>query len=316
MTVRDIQNILEKWAPKEYAWKTDNVGLQVGNLNQRVNRILVTLDLTEEIVDEAKAKKIDLIISHHPLFYQPIKSVTNEHRAGKLTSQLLLNKISLYSLHTNLDFADSGVSITLAEELKLKDIDFLKKATDLQKKIVVFVPLDSVYNVMKAMADAGAGNIGNYNYCSFRTEGIGTFRGSKKAKPFIGKRERIESVSETRLEMIAPSWKISLVVEAMKASHPYEEVAFDVYNIENPSGNTGAGAIGNLDKKISLNDFLAYTKKTLKIQMIRYSGSPRHKIQRVAVCGGSGSDLLGEAIRNNADAFITRSEERRVGKEC
>jgi dinuclear metal center YbgI/SA1388 family protein len=305
MIVRDVHEILEAWAPKEIAWERDNIGLQVGSMLRRVQKILVSLDVTDEVVREAREKKIDLIISHHPLLFHPVKSVSTEDRVGRLIHELARNGIALYAAHTNLDFAEGGVSFALAARLGLRNPVVLQKDQLVLKKVVVFVPADHIESVSAAMADAGAGGIGLYDHCSFRTRGTGTFRPLAGAKPFIGTKGRLERVEEVRLEMVVQSWKLDTVLRAMKRSHPYEEVAYDVYNLSNPSPTHGSGAIGELPGEMPLAKFLAHLTRTLRIPGLRFSGNLRSRIKRVAVCGGSGSNYLQAAIRQGADAFVT-----------
>lgn len=305
MVLRDIQDFIESWAPKEIAWEHDNVGLQIGDSRRRVSRILVALDVSESIIKEAAQKKIDLLISHHPLLFRPLRSITYSERIGGLVQQLVEKNIAVYSAHTNLDFTRGGVSFALAESLELKEVDFLEKIKGLLKKIAVFVPTDYVDKVTEAMAHAGAGTIGNYELCSFRTSGTGTFKPMEKAKPFKGSVGKLEKTGETRLEMIVPSWRVSDVIKGMIQTHPYEEVAYDVYPLENRDQNYGVGALGELERPMSLQRFLSVVKKNLATKAIRYTGKINSKIKRVAVCGGSGSDLLPTAINLGADAFVT-----------
>ncbi|MBS4028717.1 MAG: Nif3-like dinuclear metal center hexameric protein [Ignavibacteriales bacterium] len=305
MTIRDIAQQLESWAPKDLAWEKDNVGLQVGDANIPVERILVALDVTENILSEAREKNVQLIISHHPLLFRPLASVTPNDRVGALVLQLIRNNIALYSAHTNLDFTKNGVSTALAEQLGLTDIRFLVPLSPMQKKVVVFVPENSVEKVAEAMTKAGGGIIGNYDSCSFRSEGTGTFRGNVFAHPTVGTVDKLESVAEVRLEMVAPKWKLPDVLTAMKSAHPYEEVAYDVYPIENISSECGMGAIGTLTKPMSLTEFIPYVKEKLGIPFLRYSQGKTDVVERVAVCGGSGSQFLSNAISQKADAYIT-----------
>src|SRR5713226_8050714 len=229
MLVRDVEHILESWAPKEVAWERDNVGLQVGSHDKRVRKILVALDASEEIVLEAKKKNVDLVVTHHPLLFRPPKSITPSDRIGNIVLNLIQNDIALYSAHTNLDFAAGGVSFALAEQLGLKNITFLVNGQNYLRKIAVFVPTAYIEKVTEALSSAGAGVIGKYDHCSFRTEGTGTFRGGEDAKPFLGKIGNLEQVPEVRLEMIVPRWKVPEVVESMRSAHPYEEIAYDIY---------------------------------------------------------------------------------------
>jgi dinuclear metal center YbgI/SA1388 family protein len=305
MTVRDVQNILEGWAPRGAAWERDNVGLQVGEVDKKVKKILVTLDINEEIVREAEKKSVDLIVSHHPLLFRPLTTLTPHDRVGKIVFALAKHGIALYSMHTNFDFTYGGVSFSLAKKLGLRDVTFLKGHADALRKLAVFVPADHVDGVAKAMAAAGAGVIGRYEDCSFRIEGIGTFRGGEGTQPFVGQSKQFEKVGEIRLEMVVPKWKVDDVVRAMKEVHPYEEVAYDVYVLENDSVNFGVGAFGALSEPTLLGKFLTLIKRRLKVPSLRFNGNVRRSVRNVAVCGGSGSEFLEHAIHRGADAFIT-----------
>ena len=305
MTVGSVAKIIEDWAPKELAWEKDNVGLQVGEHSANAERILIVLDVTDELIDEAESKKVQLIISHHPLIFRPLKSVTSNDRVGRLVRKLVQKNIALYSAHTNLDFTNNGVSVALAEQLELKNIEILVPLSPMQKKIVVFVPNDYADKVSEAMSNAGAGIIGNYDSCSFRSDGKGTFRGNEKSNPFVGTSQQLEKVDEVRLEMLVPKWKLHSVVSAMKSAHPYEEVAYDVYPLENISKENGMGAIGILEKEMPLQKFLQHVKTKLGSANLRYSKGKSENISRVAVCGGSGSEFLSNAISKQADAFVT-----------
>ncbi|MBI3578914.1 MAG: Nif3-like dinuclear metal center hexameric protein [Ignavibacteriales bacterium] len=305
MTIADIEQFFELWAPKWAAWERDNVGLQIGDRTRRVKSVLVALDVTPTIIAEAIAKKIDLIISHHPLLFRPPSSITTSDEIGRMILSLAESRIALYSAHTNLDFTRDGVSFALANTLGLNDVRFLSPLQGTLVKIVVFVPQEYVDKVAHAMAHAGAGVIGEYTSCSFQTNGTGTFSGSKNAKPFLGTKEKLETVQEVRLEMVAPKARAQVIVNAMKTAHPYEEAAYDIYPLENTNLNFGMGAIGNLKKRISLKSFLTSAKKALNAEGLRYTGKLSGQVQRIAVCGGSGSDLLGDAIRAKADVLIT-----------
>lgn len=305
MTIREITNFIELLAPKWTAWERDNTGLQVGDLNQPVESVLLSLDVTEEVVKEAIQKRIDLIISHHPLLFKPAKSITTSDTQGKILFSLIRHQISLYSSHTNLDFCKDGVSFSLAKKLGLEDVQFLSPLKGSLAKIVVFVPVSHNDKIMEAMARAGAGVIGEYSHCSFQIPGKGTFKGGDATNPFIGKPGALESVEEIRLEMISPRANIPKIIDALMAAHPYEEVAYDIYSLENEHPQFGMGAIGNLPKKTSLASFLKHTKRSLGASMLRHSEPIEKEIRRVAVCGGSGSDLLEIARSKHADVFIT-----------
>jgi dinuclear metal center YbgI/SA1388 family protein len=305
MTIRDIARILEAWAPPSIAWENDNVGLQLGAPSQRVRGILVALDITDGVIDEARARKANLIVTHHPMLFRPVRSIDTETRVGRMARSLLRSDIAVFSAHTNLDFAPGGVSFVLAERLGLTDASVLSPTAQRRQKIVTFVPRDHVDAVRAAMAAEGAGVIGEYSACSFGAEGMGTFHGSAAARPAVGAAGRFESAEEVRLEMIADEWNMRRIVAALRAAHPYEEAAYDIYRLENDDRRFGAGAIGALAKPIRLRQLLARVRTSLGLPVVRYAGDLKAVIRTVAVCGGSGSDLLGAAIAAGADAFVT-----------
>jgi len=305
MRVKGVQEIIETWAPRETAWEGDNVGLQVGSENQLVQRILIALEITPRVLSEAKRKRVDLIITHHPLLFHPLPSVTDATDSGRLIRELVRSGIAVYSAHTNLDSARDGVSFVLAERLGLTNIDFLQRSSLGMKKVVVFVPPEHVETVAEAMSAGGAGIIGEYDKCSFRISGTGTFQPRAGASPFVGTVGRFEKVLEVRLEMLVPSWRLEEVIRKMLEAHPYEEVAYDVYPVENQLGDSGSGAIGSLKSAMSLRRFLSRTKAALGVRSLRFSGDLLAEVKRVAVCGGAGGSLLAAAIREKADVFVT-----------
>ena len=305
MTVRGIQEIMEAWAPPEIAWERDNVGLQTGDPGARVRGILVALDVTESIVAEAVRRGANLVVSHHPLLFRPLRAVTTDTPQGRCLGALLRKGVALYSAHTNLDFTRGGTSFAMAEALGVDVEGFLRTPFRLQDKIVTYVPPSHADAVASAMAAAGAGVIGEYQCCSFRGEGKGTFRGGAGTHPAVGRKGALEHVEETRLEMVASRRAVGGVVRAMTEAHPYEEVAYDVYALENASGEYGMGAVGTLRRKVPLRTFLATVRRSLNTPALRWSGDPRRPVHRVALCGGSGSELLGDAIASGAEAFVT-----------
>jgi dinuclear metal center YbgI/SA1388 family protein len=301
-----IIKIIEDWAPKSIAWDKDNVGLQVGSLRREVKNILLCLDVDEKVVDEASRKKCNLIISHHPLLFRSFKKLdVGDDKISRIIEKLIKKDITLYSSHTNLDFTKDGVSFQLAEKLKLTNQKFLVNLSSNQSKLVVLVPLAYTDKVADAMHNAGAGIIGEYTNCSFRTLGAGTFKGSEKSNPRFGSKGINESVEEVKIEVLVNSFDVSKVVAAIKQAHPYEEVAFDIYPLANENVNYGMGVIGELKNELSQKEFLNLVTKSLKTKNLRFAQGSKFKIKKVAVCGGSGSDLLDTAIQNNADAFVT-----------
>ncbi|MEW6511602.1 MAG: Nif3-like dinuclear metal center hexameric protein [Bacteroidota bacterium] len=305
MTVRDVQEIMDAWAPPEIAWERDNVGLQVGDPAAGVRGILVALDVTEPVVAEAARRGANLIVSHHPLLFRPLRSVTSTDAAARSVAALAQQRVALFSAHTNLDFTRGGTSFALAEALGLRDVEFLHTPYRLHAKITTFVPASHVDAVAEAMSEAGAGVIGAYDRCSFRTEGTGTFRGGVGTRPAVGRRGRLERVREVRLEMTLPKRAVGPVVRAMVQSHPYEEPAYDVYPVENLERDFGMGAIGELPRNVPLGGFMRSVRRELGAHAPRFTGERRMNVRRVAVCGGSGSDLLPEALRAGADVFVT-----------
>lgn len=305
MRCKDIFDRIERWAPREIAWERDNIGLQVGSADREVNKILLTLDLTEPALKKALEQNCSLIITHHPLIFNPLKKIDIQNNLkSRLIEKLIKNNITLYSAHTNLDYTKKGVSFILAEKLALKNLRFLSPIERTQSKIVVFTPSYSLEKVSDAIFSAGGGIIGEYSECSFRSNGKGTFRGSELSNPSIGIKKKKEIVDEIRLEVVADNWKINSVMHAIKKVHPYEEPAIDIYPLKN-RGNYGVGAVGELNKPMSAAYFLNYVLDKLKIRNFRYSGKSGGMISKIAVCGGAGSEYINDAVNAGADAFIT-----------
>ncbi|MBI9070963.1 MAG: Nif3-like dinuclear metal center hexameric protein [Melioribacteraceae bacterium] len=306
MKIKEIINYIEKWAPPGVAWDKDNVGLQIGSSESDVTGIFLCLELTANALKEAIKKQCNLIVTHHPLIFRPIKKLDfSKSQNSKLIKDIIQNNISVFSAHTNLDFTKDGVSFELAKVLGLKNIKFLDNEKENKSKVVVFVPADSVKNVADSIFNAGGGIIGEYQKCSFQSAGIGTFEGSDNSNPVVGKKNLFEKTTEIRLEVLVNKWNLNKVISAIKDSHPYEEPAFDIYSVQNINVNYGAGAIGCLDKSLSADQFLSHICSKLKIKNLVYTNGKSSKIKNVAVCGGSGSELLDKAMALKADAFIT-----------
>jgi dinuclear metal center YbgI/SA1388 family protein len=306
MNVGELIKQIEDWAPPGAAWEKDNVGLQIGSRGDKLKNILLCLELDDEVLKEAIKKKCNFIFTHHPLIFNPIKKLDfQKNNQAQLIQKLIKNNISLYSAHTNLDFTRDGVSIELAKMLRLKNVKFLELAEGNQFKISVFVPEESVEKLSDELFNSGAGIIGNYENCSFRMKGEGTFKGNEKAKPVIGKKGKVEKVNEIRLELIVDVWNLKNAINAIKKFHPYEEPAYDIYPLKNKNTNYGAGAIGELTNELSEKEFLRHVTTSLKTGRLKYCSAKGKLIKKVAVCGGSGSELLNNAINSRADAFIT-----------
>lgn len=306
MRVKDVIHFIESWAPPGAALADDNPGLQVGNPDETLKNILVTLEVTDLIIEEAIENQVNLILTHHPLIFRPLSQLKLNSQLGKQISLLIKNDIGVYSAHTNLDAAKEGVSIVLARLLGVENPAFLTPPHQhWLKKLVVFIPQSHLDFVREAMAGAGAGVIGDYTHCSFNTAGKGTFLGGESSSPAVGEKNTFESVEEVRLEMILPSWKLDDVIQAMKTAHPYEEVAYDVYPLENRDVNFGFGAIGDLTQPVPLKKLIEQVQKKLGVKTLGIMEGPAEKVTRLAVCGGSGGQLVGEAWRQGAEVFLT-----------
>jgi dinuclear metal center YbgI/SA1388 family protein len=307
MQCADVIKHIEQWAPKGIAWEGDNVGLQIGDEKRKVKNILLSLDLNQKVVDEAIRERCNFIFTHHPFLFHPIKKLDiNNDSVSRIVEKIIKKDLVVYSAHTNLDFTKEGVSYQLAKKLKLEKIKFLSNLSSNLVKLAVFVPDSHLEKVANAIHHAGAGMIGEYSNCSFRTKGIGSFKGASHSTPKIGKRGVRETVRETKLEVLVNSWDLLRVISQLKHAHPYEEVAYDIYPLKNENVNFGFGAIGSLNNSMSSNEFLRFVSENLNANHLRFAkGSYTSKIKTVAVCGGSGSRLLDEAIRTGADAFVT-----------
>ncbi len=301
----DVARVLETWAPRSLAWERDNVGLQVGSAGMPVRRILLTLDVTEAVAAEAARLHADLIVAHHPPLYRPLRSLDTSTPTGRTLQALIRNSCALYAVHTNLDAARGGTSHVLAETLGLTDIHPLSTRPDAGRKVVTFVPEEAVDDVAAAMASAGGGIVGNYEHCAYRGRGTGTFKGNDRSSPVVGRKGILERVPEIRLEMPVEDDRLPAVLAALRRSHPYEEVAYDVYPLEGTRGTTGLGAIGTLARPMTGAAFLRQVKKLLHAPGLRYGGDTRRRIRKVAVCGGAGGDLISAAVAAGADAYIT-----------
>lgn len=302
---KEISNYLESLAPRLLQENYDNSGWQCGQPNDECKGVLVCLDVTEKVLDEAIKKSCNLIVAHHPLIFKGIKKIIGEGMTERIIIKAIKNNISIYAIHTNLDNVKNGVNAKIGEKLGLENAKILLPKNNLLQKLVVFSPMKEAEKVRETMFHAGAGKIGEYENCSFNLEGDGTFLGGENSNPFVGEKGKLHHEKEVRIEVIVPTYLTQQVVVAMKEAHPYEEVAFDIYSLVNTHTNIGSGMIGNLKKEQSENDFLAFVKKQMQTKLIRHTDLLNKPILKVAVCGGSGRFLLDEAMRQKADVFIT-----------
>ncbi len=306
MLVKELLTVLDTIAPFSLQEHYDNSGLQVGKPDQEVSRGLVCLDVTPDVMTEALDKGCDLILSHHPLIFKGMTSLTGESMVEQVVMDAIRNNMVIVSLHTSLDNSFSGVNRRLAETLSLEQLQILQPVQEVLKKLVVFCPTGHAEKVRAAIFKAGAGYIGDYDCCSFNLEGQGSFRAGEDASPFVGNIQELHYESETRIETVFPSFLRQGVIAAMIESHPYEEVAYDVYSLENSYEKAGAGMVGELLEPLPPEAFLDMVKQRLKSSCLRHTPiTSQEPVQRVAVCGGSGAFLISNAIKSGAQAFIT-----------
>ncbi|MGI6576130.1 MAG: Nif3-like dinuclear metal center hexameric protein [bacterium] len=302
----DIAKLMGKWAPLSLAAKWDNVGLQIGDPNRIVRRILVALDVDANAVAAAKSIGAEMIVAHHPLIFQPLTNLRYDRPQGALLAEIIQEKLVVYCAHTNLDQAWGGTDDLLAKKIGLTEVDILHPTGKEELyKLVVFVPQEYEAQVRSALGDAGAGWIGNYSHCTFRVSGTGTFQPQVGSQPFIGTTGKLEQVSEYRLETVTTAKLLPQVLEAMFAAHPYEEVAYDLFRMEQGGKVWGFGRIGRLVAPLSLDDFAGKIKADLGLDYLRVSGNPGQQIMKVAVCGGSGSSFFAQAGEQGADVLVT-----------
>ena len=305
MRISQIIESLENFAPLVLQESFDNSGLQIGDTSQKVKGILLCLDVTEEVIEEAIELDCNLIISHHPLLFKPIKRLTGKTYIERCVVKACKNDLVVYSAHTNLDNAFDGLNFYLAEKLGLQNLRILSPKKDFLLKLVTFVPESHVESVRLALFSAGAGSIGNYDSCSFNVLGKGTFRAGENANPFVGKLNELHTEPEIRIETILPIQKKSSVLQALLAVHPYEEPVYDFYTLVNDCDRAGSGVVGELPYPENEEVFLQKLKTIFKLKTLKHSPITGKEIKEVALCGGGGAFLIPEAISYGADIFIT-----------
>jgi dinuclear metal center YbgI/SA1388 family protein len=305
MIVNDLIQFLETIAPASLQEDYDNAGLLTGNASSMFTGALISLDCTEEIVQEAIDKNCNLIIAHHPIVFKGLKKINGNNYVERTIIKAIKNDIAIYAIHTNLDNVLAGVNGKIAEMLGLQNVQILSPKKDILQKLAVFVPAENAEKLKDALFAAGAGNIGNYSECSFSTTGTGSFTPSEGANPYSGKIGIREVGEEVKLEVIFPAWLQNSIIKAMKANHPYEEVAHDIYNLNNKYQETGSGIIGTLAEPIDETDLLTQIAAVFKVKVVKHTALVGKKCLKIAVCGGAGSFLIGNAKAAGADVYIT-----------
>lgn len=309
-TVADIISAMEAVAPSRLAEEWDNVGLQVGRTDWPVRKIWIALDPLYQVVDAACKNEVDLLITHHPLIFQPLKSIDFNTMVGSVIQRAASSRLALFAAHTNLDIAADGINDILASRIGLTDLKTLKKVKIAEQyKLIVYVPVEYEHKILTSLFKTNAGEIGSYTCCSFRNSGKGTFRPAASSKPFIGKADEVSHVDEIRIETIVRKDDLQSVIECVKKEHPYETMAYDVYplaTIETLStDNQGLGRVGTLEKTMALLPFAKIIKRRLRLESVKVAGNPDLQVVQAAVCSGSGSGLMGAFISSGAQVYIS-----------
>jgi len=308
MKVKDIAEKIEKIVPLKLAQDWDNVGLLIGNPQRNVKNVLLTIDITSDVVAEAKRLKTDLIVSYHPVIWDGLKKITTDGQGG-VVHDLIGSQIAVFSIHTALDSAIGGVNDGLAEIVGIVDGkpigDYVDSPAGDNYKLVVFVPIKSAAKVSNAVFAAGAGAIGNYSNCGFQSEGIGSFLPLEGSRPAIGEKGNLETVPEIRFETIVPAEKLGGVTAAMKKAHPYETPAFDVFKLYGSESKFGLGRIGKLEKPMRIQKIVERIKKETKAKAIGIVGDEKRLVKKAAVCAGSCGKIINSVIAERCDLYLT-----------
>ena len=305
MKISEVLLFLESLAHPSLQEKYDNAGLITGDAGRVCTGVICTLDATEEVIKEAVAKKCNLVVSHHPIIFSGLKTITGKNYVEKAVITAIKNDIAIYAIHTNLDNVANGVSGKMATVLGMKNCIILSEKKETLKKLYTYVPLDKADHVRNALFAAGAGQIGNYSECSFNTEGTGTFMGIEGANPYIGSINKQHHEKEIKVEVIFPFYIEAALIKALKAAHPYEQVAYEVTGLSNSHQAIGSGIIGDLPEPLDEEIFLSLLKESFNVPVVRHTPLNNKPVKRVALCGGAGSFLIPHALACGADFFIT-----------
>ena len=305
MKLKELCSYLESVVPLSFQEGYDNSGLQIGVPDKEISSALLTLDVTEEVLDEAINTGCNLIISHHPLIFNGIKRITGSSFTERIIVKAIKEEIAIYSAHTNLDVLSFGVSRKMAKKLNLENIKVLQPLQNRLLKLVTFIPESHLEKMRDALFEAGAGTIGNYDQCGFTTSGTGSFRGDENSNPYVGETGKIHFEKEIRFETVLFSHLKEKIIKVLLSSHPYEEVAYDIYPLENENTEVGLGCVGEFTDQMDEADFLKLVSSVFDAKSVRYSKPTGKPVKNVSLCGGSGATLLNVAIGSGADAFIT-----------
>ena len=305
MKISELVAFVNNLAPFTYQETYDNAGLLVGNPADEVKGIVVALDMIEAVVQEAIETGCNVVLAHHPIIFKGLKRLTGANYVERTVILAIQHGIALIATHTNLDNAQCGVNAVIADKLGLKNQRILAPKENTLLKLQVYVPVSHAEKLRVALAEAGAGEIGNYNACSFSVNGEGRFNPLEGAEPFIGTKDQLETVSEAKVEVVFQAHLQNAVLQAMRNTHPYEEIAYDVIALQNPDAYIGAGMVGELPEAMDSLEFLKFVKETFQSGAVRYTQPHVQQVKRIAVCGGAGSFLLRNAIQAQADVFIT-----------
>ncbi len=305
MKIQEIISFLESVAPPSLQESYDNAGLLTGNGNWECTGIITTLDATEAVVQEAIEKKCNCIVAHHPIIFGGLRKITGKNYVEKTIIAAIKNDIAIYAIHTNLDNVLHGVNAAIADKLGLINRTVLQPKNETLKKLFTFVPVEFAENVRSAIFNAGGGHISNYSECSFNMAGQGTFKPGEGSNPFTGKRGIRHTEDEIKMEMIFPAWQEQNILKAMKAAHPYEEVAYDIVALDNQNQQVGSGLVGELPEPLGETDLLSLLKEKFNLSVIRHTPLLDKPVKKIALCGGAGSFLIGAAVATGADFYIT-----------
>ena len=305
MKIGEIIQVMEELAPPELQENYDNAGLIIGNADWECTGILCTLDSTENVIDEAQENNCNLIVAHHPIVFSGLKKINGKNYVEKAVIAAIKSNIAIYAVHTNLDNVRQGVNDKIADKLELVNRKVLLPKADQLMKLFVFVPIHYADKLRNAIFEAGAGAIGNYSECSFNSSGKGTFKGGENTNAFVGEKGKRHEEEEIKIEVIFPSYLQKKILPAMIKAHPYEEVAYDLILLENNFKNVGSGLIGELKEEMKEIELLSLIKKTFGLSVIKHTKLSDKKIKKIALCGGAGSFLIGKALTQKADFYLT-----------